>query len=131
MTSNLLRRFSAVLAVPVCLLVFSTGFAHPGHDDALTKVQAVAIAKAAVLRLIKSGKPVSGVVLSESWKEIDGNPKCSSTPIYYLVSLDNYSEAKTLHVLLNHSGRFLRARFDKDFAELKFSSFPVFKCERW
>ncbi|MEM9403905.1 MAG: DUF6488 family protein [Pseudomonadota bacterium] len=113
------------------LLLAMDAHAHPGHEDALTKVQAVAIAKAAIRRLVADGKPVQGEVLPETWSEIDGYPKCSATPVYYLISLDNYSEGKTIHVLLNHSGRFMRARFDPNFAELTFSSFPVFACERW
>ena len=104
--------------------------AHPGHDDALTKIQAIAISKAAVRRLVANGDLIDGEALPESWLETDGYPRCEATPIYYLVSLDNFAEAKTLYVLLDHSGRFRRARFDKNFAELIFSSFPVFKCER-
>ena len=129
MNSKNLRRASWLLALPACWLLHETSLAHPGHEGSLTTAQAVAIAKASVRRLIKDGEEIQGVVLSEDWKEIDGEPKCSATPIYYLISLDNYSEGKTLYVLLNHGGRFLRARFDKNFAELTFSSFPVFKCE--
>ena len=129
MNSRILRRASWLLVLPVCLLLHQISLAHPGHEGSLTTLQAVAIAKAAVRRLVKSGDPIQGVALSEDWNEIDGQPKCSATPIYYLISLDNYSEGKTLYVLLNHGGRFLRARFDRNFAELTFSSFPVFKCE--
>ena len=129
MNSRNRRRASWVLALPACLLLHASTLAHPGHEGSLTTAQVFAIAKAAVRRLIRDGEPVQGVVLSEDWKEIDGQPKCSATPIYYLISLDNYSEGKTLYVLLNHGGRFLRARFDENFAELTFSSFPVFKCE--
>ncbi len=120
-----------LVAVSVCALTSVAAYAHPGHEDALTKVQAIAIAKAAIRQLIEEGKQVQGEVLGEAWNQIDGYPKCSATPVYYLISLDNYSEGKTVHVLLNHSGRFMRARFDKNFAELTFSSFPVFACERW
>ena len=125
------RQAARIPALLTCLLAAAVSFAHPGHEDALTKVQAVAIAKAAVRQLVEDGKAMQGEVLGEAWNEIDGYPKCSATPVYYLISLDNYSEGKTIHVLLNHSGRFMRARFDKNFAELTFSSFPVFACERW
>ena len=131
MTKDNLRHVACAFALFQCLLAAGLCLAHPGHDDALTTVQAVAIAKAAIRELVKEGKPVEGEVLGESWNEIDGQPQCSATPVYYLVSLDNFSEAKTLYVLLHHSGRFMRARFDKHFAELTFSSFPVFACERW
>lgn len=126
-----LRRISRLLALPACWFMVATSMAHPGHDDALTTVQAIAIAKAAVRGLVKSGELINGETLPESWNEADGRATCSATPIYYLVGLQNYSEGKTLHVLLDHGGRFRRARFDANFAELKFSSFPVFPCERW
>ena len=129
--SGALHRIVAFLGVLICVLTGVAAHAHPGHEDALTKVQAIAIAKAAIRQLVEEGKPVQGEALSEAWNQIDGYPKCSATPVYYLISLDNYSEGKTVHVLLNHSGRFMRARFDKNFAELTFSSFPVFACERW
>ncbi len=131
MTCSRSKQTRRVLVVLACAFFAAVSYAHPGHEDALTKIQAVAIAKAAIRKLVEEGKPVQGEVLGEAWNQIDGYPKCSATPVYYLISLDNYSEGKTVHVLLNHSGRFMRARFDKNFAELTFSSFPVFACERW
>lgn len=130
MPTGFRRIASRMLLALVAALVVVAANSHPGHDDALTKVQAIAISKASVRRLVAGGDLIDGEALPESWLEIDGHPRCEATPIYYLVSLDNFAEAKTLHVLLDHSGRFRRARFDKNFAELIFSSFPVFKCER-
>ena len=49
--------------------------------------------------------------------------------MFYLVSLENYAVGRTLFLLLNHNGRFLRARFDDQFAELKFAPFPLVDCE--
>ena len=131
MTKGNLRRVSWMLALPACLLIAATGLAHPWHDDALTTLQAVMRGKAVVRSLVEKGEPVNGELLDETWKEINGRTRCSATPLYYLVSLENLSRGKTLYVLLDHSGRFRRARFDDGFAELKFSSFPVFPCERW
>lgn len=131
MEKAFLRRVSRWLALPACWFVAATCIAHPGHDDALTTVQAIAIAKAAVRELVSTGELINGEALPESWNEFDGRATCSATPIYYLVGLQNYSEGKTLHVLLDHGGRFRRARYDANFAELTFSSFPVFPCERW
>jgi len=131
MDRKTLRRTLRLLAVPVALLLVVAGHSHPGHDDALTEVQAIAIAKAAVRSLVEKGEQVQGQVLAESWLDADGRASCSATPIYYLIGLQNYAEGESLFVLLDHGGRFRRARFDEHFAELKFSSFPVFPCERW
>lgn len=125
------RRRSVLLASLALLLLGVTAHAHPGHDDALTKVQAIAIAKAAIRRMIENGEAVQGELLAESWIDAEGRASCEATPVYYLVGLQNYAEGQKLFVLLDHTGQFRRARFKPDFAELRFSSFPVFPCERW
>lgn len=131
MTKRNLQRASWMFALPACLMIVATGFAHPGHEDALTEVQAVMRGKAIVRSLVAKGEPVNGEVLDDTWNEINGRSKCSATPIYYLISLENLSRNKTIYILLDHEGRYRRARFDDGFAELRFSSFPVFPCERW
>ena len=130
MTIGNLRRVAWILALPACLLTFATGLAHPGHADALTTRQAVMRGKAIARSLIKKGEKVNGELLDESWNNIDGRTSCTATPLYYLISLENLSARKTLYLLLEHSGRFRRARFDAGFAELKFSSFPLVDCGR-
>ena len=122
-------RVSAFLALPACLLLFTTGLAHPGHEGSLSTMQAVLRGKAIVRSLIARGELVDGVLLHESWNDPRGPTSCTATPMFYLVSLENYAVGKTLYLLLNHSGRFLRARFDADFAELKFAPFPLVDCE--
>ena len=131
MTNRNLRWARWIPALPACLLIVATGFAHPGHDDALTTLQAVMRGKAVVRSLVEKGEPINGEVLDESWNEINGRARCLATPLYYLISLENLSAGKTLYILLDHGGRYRRARFDDGFAELKFSSFPVFPCNRW
>lgn len=124
------RRVSWLLALPACLLIATTGLTHPGHDDALTTLQAVWRGKAAIRWLIEKRKPVNGEVLDESWNDIDGRTSCSATPLYYLVRLENRAARKTLYILLSHSGGFMRARFDDGFAELTFTrSFPMVDCD--
>ncbi len=130
MTNGGRRRISWLLALPVCLLMAASGFAHPGHEDALTTLQAIWRGKAAIRWLVAKKRPVDGELLDESWNEIDGSGTCSATPLYYLVSLDNPAKDKTLYLLMNHSGGFMRARFNADFAELRFTaSFPMVDCD--
>ncbi len=125
-----LRRGSWILTLPACLLIVSGALAHPGHEDALTTQQAVMRGKAIIRSLIRDGKPVEGELLDENWNDINGRASCAATPLYYLISLENRFEGRTLHLLLDHSGRFRRARFDAGFAELRFSSFPLLDCGR-
>lgn len=125
-----LRRRSWWLLLPAWLLIAAIAHAHPGHDDALTTLQAVWRGKAAIRWMIDKRKPVNGEVLGESWNDIDGRASCSATPMFYLVSLENPAEGRTLYLLMNHSGGFMRARFDREFAELKFTAhFPMVDCD--
>ena len=105
--------------------------AHPGHDDALTERQAVMRGKAIVRNLLKNGTEVQGEVLDSRWEDFSGRETCSASPLYYLVKLENHAAGRTMHILLNHSGKFLRARFDEGFAELIFSNFPMQECVRY
>ena len=124
------RRAPWVLALPACVLMATTGLAHPGHEDALTTLQAIWRGKAAIRWLVDKERPVDGKVLDASWNEIGNSGSCRATPLYYLVSLDNPAQGKTLYLLLNHSGGFMRARFKADFAELRFTaSFPMVDCD--
>lgn len=130
MTNGKRRRASWLVALPISLITGATSFAHPGHEDALTTLQAVWRGKAAIRWLVDKQRPIEGEVLSESWNEIDGSGSCTATPLYYLVSLKNPAEGRTLFLLLNHSGGFMRARFDADFAELRFTaSMPRVDCD--
>lgn len=124
------RTGSWLLALPACVMMAAVGLGHPGHDDALTTLQAIWRGKAAIRWLVDKQRPVEGEVLDQSWNDIDGAGTCSATPLYYLVSLDNPAKGKTLYLLMNHSGGFMRARFDADFAELRFTaSFPMVDCD--
>jgi hypothetical protein len=125
-----LRTAARLLPITACLLGAPAALAHPGHEGSLTTPQAVERGRAAVARLIKQEKKLYGEQLDESWNDTNGRARCAASQLYYLVSLENPTEGRVLHVLLNHSGKFLRARFDAGFAELRFSPFPMFDCER-
>ena len=98
----------------------------------MTTEQAVWRGKAAIRWLVEEQKLVDGELLDDSWNDLDGQTSCAATPLYYIVSLENRAAGKTLYLLLHHSGRFMRARFDAEFAELKFtSSLPQVECKKW
>lgn len=50
------------------------------------------------------------------------------TPEFYLIAFDNRQVGKTLYILLTSAGKYLRANFDGQFADLTFSPYPVQSC---
>ena len=130
MAKGNLRRAAWIVALPACLLMAEIGLAHPGHHDGLTTKQAVIRGKAIVRSLVENGETVNGELLDESWNNIDGHANCAATPEYYLISLENRSKGKTVHLLLDRGGKFLHARFDESFDELDSSSFPLPGCDQ-
>ncbi len=110
-----------------CLFV-SSATSHPGHDHVLNEKQAIMRATAVVSSLVDKEKKVKGEMLDESWKQATDTAACKETPEYYLISFDNRQVGKTLYVLLTSAGKYLRANFDGQFADLIFSPYPVQSC---
>ena len=110
------------------LIGFSSAFAHPGHDHVLTEKQAILRGKAVVSSLIRKEELVKGEQLDESWEQATDSATCKETPEYYLIAFDNPAADKTLYILLTSAGRYLRANFDGQFADLTFSPYPVQRC---
>ena len=102
--------------------------AHPGHDHVLTEKQAILRGKAVVSSLVRKEKPVNGEILDESWIQATDTATCKETPEYYLIAVDNRTARKTLYLLLTSAGKYLRANFDGQFADLTFSAYPVQSC---
>lgn len=124
---------SIIKAISILLLAFqwfaANGvMAHPGHDHELTKEQAILRARAVVSSLLEKQKSITGELLDESWKQATDTATCEETPEYYLISFDNRQVGKTLYVLLTSAGKYLRANFDGQFADLIFSPYPVQSC---
>jgi len=53
---------------------------------------------------------------------------CKETPELYLISFDKQEAGKTLYILLTSAGKYLRANFDGQFADLTFSPYAVQSC---
>lgn len=123
-------RWTAWILASAGALTGPTSAAHPGHEGALTTPQAVDRGRQAVRLLIERGDLIDGAELDPSWIDARGPASCTASALHYLVMLENQWERRRLYLLLNHSGKFLRARFDDGFAELRFSPFPMFDCER-
>ncbi len=131
MATNLMKQIQIVLIAMLMVgqyFAMNDAVAHPGHDHVLTKDQAIVRGSDIVSSFVKKETPVAGQSLDESW--VDGNNPmtCHSTPLYFLIAVKNRTTGKSVFLLLTSAGKFLRAKFDRDFAELIFSSYPVQAC---
>ncbi len=89
---------------------------------------AIPRARAVVSSLLEEQKSITGELLDESWKQAANTATCNETPEYYRISFDNRAVGKTLYILLTSAGKYLRANFDGQFADLIFSPYPVPSC---
>jgi len=121
-------RTTSILVICLQLLAGASAVAHPGHEHVLTEKQAILRGKAVVSSLIRKEEPVNGEILDESWQQATDTATCKETPEYYLIAVDNRTARKTLYLLLTSAGKYLRANFDGQFADLTFSAYPVQSC---
>ena len=110
--------------------LFGSGssFAHPGHEHVLTEKLAVLRGKAVVSSLIRKKELIRGETLDESWEQVTDSATCMETPENFLIAFENRQVGKTLYILLTSTGKYLRANFDGQFADLTFSPYPVQSC---
>lgn len=94
----------------------------------LTKKLAILRGKAIVSYLIRKEELINGEKLDESWEQVTDFATCKETPEFYLISFDNHAAGKSIYLLLTASGKYLRANFDGQFADLTFSPYPVQSC---
>lgn len=118
----------AIFLLACRLIVINNAFAHPDHDHVLNKEQAILRAASVVESLVVKGKSIEGEKLDDSWKQATMSGACKKPPEYFLISFSNRTAGKVLYVLLTISGKYLRANFDGDFADLTFSPYPVQRC---
>jgi hypothetical protein len=121
-------RTTSIFAICLQLLAGASAIAHPGHEHVLTEKLAILRGKAVVSSLIRKEEPVNGEILDESWQRVTDSAACRETPEYYLIAFDNRQAGKTLYILLTSAGKYLRANFDGQFADLIFSPYPVQSC---
>lgn len=113
----------------ICLHMLAVAaVAHPGHENVLSTEQAILRGKAIVRSLVDKGESLNGEKLDAVWLQATDFAGCKETPEYYVIAFDNRTAGKTLYILLSVVGKYLRANFDGQFADLTFSTYPVQSC---
>ncbi len=125
---KLIIKVISILLLTIQCCACNDAMAHPGHDHVLNEKQAISRGKVIVSSLIRKEEIIEGERINESWNQATNSATCKETPEYYLIAFDNRAAGKTLYILLTSAGKYLRANFDGQFADLIFSPYPVQSC---
>jgi len=109
-----------LLALPIfalSVLLAQVSYSHGDHappPPAINEDAALKAASSEVANFIKQGQTIKGEPLDQSWANL--TPKLSKkSDGYYVVSLENPAEKKTLYVLLADYGKLYDANFSGKF----------------
>lgn len=118
METPMLKRILFIISL---MLVYQTAYSHAGGHGPVDEKQAIAIASDVVEQFVDSDPGLGFGKLDKSWKNVakrsakihkKGNG-------YYIVSILNTENAKTLYFLLSISGEVYDANFTGEFEGLK------------
>ncbi|HEY0894142.1 MAG TPA: DUF6488 family protein [Cellvibrio sp.] len=114
-----MRRWLQVSIVVLMVLIVPVTQAHEGHEHApVTMKKAVEIALATARDASINAQPAFGLAqLDQSWRNLPAGAAqiYENGRGYYLVSVANPSQAKTLYVRILLDGRVEAANFSGDF----------------
>jgi len=114
---------SIVKILSVCLLGLSflasqLALGHENHGAPLDNEQAIAKASEYTQIIVERPEVVENLALDASWNEVTDVSIYKKDLRYFIVSLYNAGQKKTLYMLLDSYGEFLGANFDGTFEGL-------------
>jgi hypothetical protein len=125
MKSKLLTLAIIFTLSPISLAYAGSGHDHGhGHDHgspAISSEKAIIAASQSALSIVKQQIDVEGGKLDASWKDIAESEKSINRKGngYYIISLNNQAQSKTLYVLISDQGEFYDANFSGTFKGLE------------
>lgn len=116
----MMKKLVSLLAL-LFLLQAQSVMAHSGGHDPIAPEKAVSIALDAATHFTSTDPGLGFGKLTESWKGLsrDVSKVVSKGEGYYIVSVENKAEGKTMFVLISASGDIYDANFSGDFPKLK------------
>lgn len=108
----------SVFSLGLSLLVSSMAFSHSDHGAPLNDVQAISKATEYVGMIVEKPELMAALKLDSSWKKVTDKKVHKKSVRYFIVSLHNASQKKTLYVLLSTYGELYDANFSGVFKGL-------------
>ena len=117
MVRSIIKILSVTL-LGLSLLASQLALGHPTNSAPLDNEQAIAKASEITQIIVERPEVVENLTLDTSWKEVTDIRVHNKDLRYFIVSLYNASQKKTLYMLLDSYGKYLGANFDGSFEEL-------------
>lgn len=116
----MIKKFCSVF-IFLCMIHNQNALAHGGGHGPVNEQQAITIASKVAAQFVNQDPGLGFGTLKSSWKQISPSEKRIHVKGkgYYIVSLTNKTEAKTLFVLMSVSGEIYDANFTGKFQGLK------------
>lgn len=105
-------RIVSVVVLGLSLLTANLAFSHSSHGAPLNDQQASEKAIEYTGMIVEKSTAIKGVTLDDSWQAVTETKIYKKNLRYFVVSLYNASQEKTLYLLINSSGEFYDANFD-------------------
>jgi hypothetical protein len=109
------KKLSLILIFALSMYMPNMAFSHGDHDYAMDEAQALKRAIKYTGMIIDLPNAIEGVQLNESWRALKQASVHEQTEQYFIVSVHNAGEEKTLFLLLSSSGELEAANFDGEF----------------
>lgn len=117
----MIKKFFSLL-IFVCMIQSQNAFAHGSHGHGpVTEQQAISIASRVAGQFVDYDPGLGFGKLGSSWKQLTASDNRIHTrgDGYYIISLANKTEGKTMFVLMSESGEIYDANFSGEFPGLK------------
>ena len=111
---HLLIKIISITCISILLLTPNFALAHASHGEPLNNEQALLKAAEYMKMVIEKPERMASISLDESWTNAEAKMYKKNVR-YYVVSLHNADQDKTLYVLIDINGEFYNANFDGSF----------------
>jgi hypothetical protein len=115
---GLMKNIVTILLLGLSLLAPQLALSHASHGAPLNDQQAMEKAIEYTGMIIEKPDAIKGVTLDDSWKAVTETNIHKKDLRYFIVSLYNASQNKTLYLLINSYGELYDANFDGTFDDL-------------
>jgi len=115
---RLIIKIISICCLGLSLVIPNLALSHSNHSAPLNDKQAIEKAIEYTGMIIEKPEAIKGVTLDDSWKTVTETKIHKKDLRYFIVSLYNTSQGKTLYVLLSTYGEFYGANFTGAFKGL-------------
>lgn len=111
-------KLSIICFLGLAVLAPNMAFSHGDHGEPLNDDQAIIVASKYLEIMVEKSEANKDGKLNSSWTKVVDKKIFKKGLQYFIVSFKNDGEQKTLYILLNIYGEYLKANFHGSFKNL-------------